>query len=385
LSHANTAIYAQANTARNTANSAFDRANIALQHANTAIYAQANSSANTARVSANGGSTLSARQLNFVNTSTVTVSVTSHSDGSNANIAFTAAAATSPGGSNKQVQFNNSGSFGGAVDLVYDSATQRVGIGTAVPYKKFELVGGMAIGSTTAGSSQLGFEIGDLLTSVPSSQVRSLIGIGDSAIGIAGDIIYQPRGDASASHRFFIKGSEALRIQFDGRVGVGTNNPSSNLTVKSSTGSVGLNFGDLTSPNRGNMYYDTDGSGWKFQIGKLEAGTFTGQMTFVDSGNIGIANSNPQSVLTVGGRIESTSGGYRFPDGSTQTTASVGTVTSIATGAGLTGGTITSSGTLSLAGNVFRQASGGSYVGGNVFIGSSTPTAGAIGDIWIEI
>ena len=53
-------------------------------------YAAANSAANTARVSQNGASTLSSKQLNFVNTATITVSVTSHSDGSNANIAFTA-------------------------------------------------------------------------------------------------------------------------------------------------------------------------------------------------------------------------------------------------------------------------------------------------------
>jgi len=49
--------------------------------------------------------------------------------------------------------------------------------------------------------------------------------------------------------------------------------------------------------------------------------------------------------------VESTSGGFKFPDGTTQTTkatSSNGTVTSIATGTGLTGGTITTSGTISL-------------------------------------
>lgn len=59
--------------------------------------------------------------------------------------------------------------------------------------------------------------------------------------------------------------------------------------------------------------------------------------------------------ISVEGLVESRSltlGGFKFPDGSIQTTAasnagSGGTITSITAGAGLAGGTITSSGTLS--------------------------------------
>lgn len=104
------ASYTQANTARNTANlaygtanvagiiagSAYGQANVAYAQANSAYgqansaYSTANSAANTTRVSANSGSSLSAKQLNFINTSTVTVAVTQHgSDSTNANIAFT--------------------------------------------------------------------------------------------------------------------------------------------------------------------------------------------------------------------------------------------------------------------------------------------------------
>ena len=43
------------------ANAAYDQAN--------AAYTSANSAANTVRVSSNGGSTLSGKQLNFINTS----------------------------------------------------------------------------------------------------------------------------------------------------------------------------------------------------------------------------------------------------------------------------------------------------------------------------
>jgi len=72
--------YDQANTARNTANNAYVQANGA--------YAQANNAANTARVSANSGSTLDAKHLNFINSASVFVSVTPSGDGTNANISF---------------------------------------------------------------------------------------------------------------------------------------------------------------------------------------------------------------------------------------------------------------------------------------------------------
>jgi len=75
-----TVMYNQANTAYNQANTAYNQANTA--------YNTANNAANTVRVSANSIATLSGQQLNFVNTATVTVTVTPGISG-NANIAFT--------------------------------------------------------------------------------------------------------------------------------------------------------------------------------------------------------------------------------------------------------------------------------------------------------
>ena len=100
-------VYAQANTARNTGNNAYAQANAGYAQANSAYgqandaygqansaygqansaYTAANNAANTVRVSQNSGSTLSAKQLNFVNTANVTITVTDSGDG-NANIAI---------------------------------------------------------------------------------------------------------------------------------------------------------------------------------------------------------------------------------------------------------------------------------------------------------
>ena len=59
-------------------------------------YSAANSAANTVRVSQNSGSTLSAKQLNFVNTANVSITVSDSGNG-NANISFEVAAATGGG------------------------------------------------------------------------------------------------------------------------------------------------------------------------------------------------------------------------------------------------------------------------------------------------
>ncbi len=46
-----------------------------------------------------------------------------------------------------------------------------------------------------------------------------------------------------------------------------------------------------------------------------------GTNMYYNAGNVGIATTTPASKLTVVGTIESTSGGIKFPDGTTQTTA----------------------------------------------------------------
>ncbi len=79
--------YAQANGAFGQANGAYAQANGAYTQANGA-YTQANVAANTVRVYANSGSELSNKFLNFVNTASVQVTVTDNADG-NANISFT--------------------------------------------------------------------------------------------------------------------------------------------------------------------------------------------------------------------------------------------------------------------------------------------------------
>jgi hypothetical protein len=85
------------------------------------------------------------------------------------------------------------------------------------------------------------------------------------------------------------------------------------------------------------------GSGTVGQIPKWAATSPSGNSILGDSiitefnGNIGIGLATPGSKLSVLGMIETTLGGYKFPDGTVQTTAAVTGLTSVAHGSTLTG------------------------------------------------
>jgi hypothetical protein len=113
--------------------------------------------------------------LNFTGSG---VSVTGTS--SQANITITGGSGGSPGGSNTQIQFNNSGSFGGSANLTFDSSTQTLGIGGNISAT------GNIVGSYFIGN-------GSQLTGLPASYGNSnvvtlLAGFGSNTISTTGNI-----------------------------------------------------------------------------------------------------------------------------------------------------------------------------------------------------
>jgi hypothetical protein len=84
-------------------------------------------------------------------------------------------------------------------------------------------------------------------------------------------------------------------------------------------------------------------------------GTLNEWMRITSAGNVGIGTTTPAQKLSVAGILESTTGGYKFPDGTIQTTASSGggggTITGVTAGTGLSGGGTAGVVTLNLASN----------------------------------
>lgn len=80
-------------------------------------------------ISANSLSTLSDKNLNFINTSTVTVSVVPSGDGTNANVSFvsTGAVAT-PAGSDTEIQFNDGGATGASAQLTFTKTSNTLSV-----------------------------------------------------------------------------------------------------------------------------------------------------------------------------------------------------------------------------------------------------------------
>ncbi len=75
-------------------------------------------------------------------------------------------------------------------------------------------------------------------------------------------------------------------------------------------------------------------------IGVMGSNTFVlGNSSIYEDkfGKVGIGTTTPTSPLTVAGLIESTSGGFKFPDGTVQTTSATGALFSVANDATLTG------------------------------------------------
>ncbi|OHA79314.1 MAG: hypothetical protein A2747_02635 [Candidatus Yonathbacteria bacterium RIFCSPHIGHO2_01_FULL_44_41] len=94
---------------------------------------------------------------------------------------------------------------------------------------------------------------------------------------------------------------------FDGKVGIGTTNPSSQLQIKSPDPILGnIGFGDLY----GNIWSDGGIDKW-FTIRNISVGgrtsffndTTTEIMTLMNSGNVGIGKGNPNVKLDVAGGV----------------------------------------------------------------------------------
>jgi hypothetical protein len=200
-----------------------------------------------------------------------------------------------------------------------------------------------------------------------------------------------------------------------GNVGIGTTSPNNELEIGSA--SIGLLSGNAVAVSNDNdesivgIGQSTTARGrmrWAYNATEADSYMAVGDalgthpLVLQDyGGNVGIGTASPSEKLTVAGTIESTSGGIKFPDGTTQTTASSGgglwtqSSSSIYYNSGNVGiGTTSPGGKLDINGDIclggvcrttWPTGSGSGaftdtgtlayYTGGNVGIGTSTPAA----------
>ena len=158
-------------------------------------------------------------------------------------------------------------------------------------------------------------------TDAPGGAVASFGGNGDFSVDAPGVV----------GGRFAVKP--------DGKVGVGTNAPLAKLDLRGGADGNGTN-----DPRA--IAFEWHGAGYRHWLrtrhsaglgsnnaidffvnnatapeGSAGPGAGSTHVMTLDSGRVGIGTINPTETLTVVGTVQSTSGGFKFPDGSVQTTA----------------------------------------------------------------
>jgi len=202
-----------------------------------------------------------------------------------------------------------------------------VGIGTSTPSQKLEVAGQVF-------SSSGGFRFPDnsVQTTAATGGAALTAGNGLTLTGTTltlGGTLTQPTGLNLAGNALTLNG---------GRVGLGTSAPGTTLEVGTGDLLVSGGFQTPAAPQGAHMQWNRsggDGETWLINSpgfggnpGLRFGGVLTNNGTsvtewarFSNSGNFGIGTAAPGQKLEVAGQIYSNTGGFRFPDGTVQTTA----------------------------------------------------------------
>ena len=212
--------------------------------------------------------------------------------------------------------------------LYVDSASNRVGIGITTPTDKLHVAGDLRLTGAFKDSANTAGTSGQILTSTGSGTAWT------SANSLGVDTLYTADGTLTGNRTvtlgtntlnfagtgtgdFSVNSNQLFVDTSTGNVGIGTTNPGAKLNVAGdslfggtsagSVGSVEITTGGV-SPINNRLTYGTDGTGWKFAIGKNQAGTVTDQFVIQDNGNVGIGTTSPHEKLEVDGTILASAG-----------------------------------------------------------------------------
>ncbi len=143
---------------------------------------------------------------------------------------------TTPGGSNGNVQFNNSGAFGGSNNLFWDNANNSLGIGTATPTENVDVNIAGTAWIRSKGTTFAGYILDRGTTGDNGYIMMRTAGTSDWYVGMVGS--GSANSDFQISKSFASGGDGTFYIlKSNGNVGVGTKAPTAQLHT---TGTVRL-------------------------------------------------------------------------------------------------------------------------------------------------
>jgi hypothetical protein len=149
----------------------------------------------------------------------------------------------------------------------------------------------------------------------------ALLGAGTNAPVVIDNVV--------SDFRVLTDGNERLRVGSNGNVGIGTEGPLSKLSIVASSerltdGAEYAPFGIYRTGTAKSLLVGYHSTGEYAYIQSIERNISVRPLVLQPSGgNVGIGTSAPSEKLTVAGRVQSTNGGFVFPDGSVQTTATL--------------------------------------------------------------
>jgi len=242
---------------------------------------------------------------------------------------------TAPAGAVGYLQFyGSSTTLNSDSNLFWDNVNKRLGIGTVVPEGKLHLYS-----STTDAISVI---------DVPNSELYDSL----TAYRILGQVVWNTGIDNNDLNKFKISSGDnwnnigtgdRLTIDTSGNVGIGTASPGARLDINVAfNGNTQLRLGGPINPwyitsaynyTNSDLYF-TAGSNERvrvnangqFCIGYNGVAGCRGSAGLLVNGNVGIGTTSPAQKLSVAGTIESTSGGFKFPDGTTQASAAASSI-----------------------------------------------------------
>ena len=267
---------------------------------------------------------------------------------------------TSGGAANSVPKFTGSSTVG---DSAITETSGKVGIGTSSPSQKLSIFGGNLLVTQGAGAdANSGLR---LVAPISTIHYNWMLGAQQNVNAALEITPSTTQGGTTFS-------TPVAVFTSSGNVGVGTSSPDSRLSVFG--GNLLVNNGGAPNSTSGlRLVAPISSNHYNWMIGAQQNVSSALEITpsttpggtsfstpvavFSSSGNVGIGTTSPAQKLSVAGTVESTTGGFRFPDGTTQTTAAYntgGTITGVTAGAGLTGGGSSGSVQLAVDGTVAR-------------------------------